>query len=112
MDRRIVLFIFVYFCLFVCLLFMSHERTFRSRGDVTVVGEGLHRFDLCSAPVAIEQGGIFIVPHLLYVTWGLVFVVTSEKTPKFCRLLRHVNGAVDVFEPGAPQESCLYIAFH
>ena len=66
MDVYFCLFLFVY--LFVVCCFMSHERTFQSRGDVTVVGEGLHRFDLCSAPVAIEQGGIFIVRHLLYVT--------------------------------------------
>jgi hypothetical protein len=28
-------------------------------------GEGLQNFGLCSALTAFEQGGIFIVPHLL-----------------------------------------------
>jgi hypothetical protein len=34
-------------------------------GDVTITGEGLQNLDLCSALKAFEQGGIFIVPHLL-----------------------------------------------
>jgi hypothetical protein len=34
-------------------------------GDVTIAGEGLQNLGLCSALRAFEQGGIFIVPHLL-----------------------------------------------
>jgi hypothetical protein len=34
-------------------------------GDVTNTGEGLQNLGLCSALRAFEQGGIFIVPHLL-----------------------------------------------
>jgi hypothetical protein len=34
-------------------------------GDVTITGEGLQNSGLCSALRAFEQGGIFIVPHLL-----------------------------------------------
>jgi hypothetical protein len=34
-------------------------------GDVTIAGEGLQNFGLCSALRAFEQGGIFVVPHLL-----------------------------------------------
>jgi hypothetical protein len=34
-------------------------------GDVTIAGEGLQNLGLCSALMAFEQGGIFIVPHLL-----------------------------------------------
>jgi hypothetical protein len=34
-------------------------------GDVTIAGEGLQKLGLCSALRAFEQGGIFIVPHLL-----------------------------------------------
>ena len=34
-------------------------------GDVTNAGEGLQNLALCSALRAFEQGGIFIVPHLL-----------------------------------------------
>jgi hypothetical protein len=33
--------------------------------DVTIAGEGLQNLSLCSALRAFEQGGIFIVPHLL-----------------------------------------------
>jgi hypothetical protein len=33
--------------------------------DVTFTGEGLQNLGLCSALRAFEQGGIFIVPHLL-----------------------------------------------
>jgi hypothetical protein len=34
-------------------------------GDVTIAGEGLQNLGLCSALRAFEQGGIFIVSHLL-----------------------------------------------
>jgi hypothetical protein len=34
-------------------------------GDVTIAGEGLRNLGLCSALTAFEQGGIFIMPHLL-----------------------------------------------
>jgi hypothetical protein len=34
-------------------------------GDVTIAGEGLQNLGLCSALRAFEQGGIFIMPHLL-----------------------------------------------
>jgi hypothetical protein len=34
-------------------------------GDVTIAGEGLQNLGLCAALRAFEQGGIFIVPHLL-----------------------------------------------
>jgi hypothetical protein len=33
--------------------------------NVTIAGEGLQNLGLCSALRAFEQGGIFIVPHLL-----------------------------------------------
>jgi hypothetical protein len=35
-------------------------------GEVTNYGEGLQNLGLCSALRAFEQGGIFIVPHLLW----------------------------------------------
>jgi hypothetical protein len=35
-------------------------------GYVTITGEGLQNLVLCSALRAFEQGGIFIVPHLLW----------------------------------------------
>jgi hypothetical protein len=34
-------------------------------GEVTITGEGLQNLGLCSALRAFEQGGIFIVPHVL-----------------------------------------------
>ena len=39
---------------------------FPSCGDVTISGEGLQIFDLCSALMAIEQWVFFSVPHLLW----------------------------------------------
>jgi hypothetical protein len=41
------------------------SRIFHLNGDVTIAGEGLQNLGLCSALRAFEQGGIFIVPHLL-----------------------------------------------
>jgi hypothetical protein len=45
--------------------FTSHSRIFHLYGNVTIAGEGLQNLGLCSALRAFEQGGIFIVPHLL-----------------------------------------------
>jgi hypothetical protein len=33
--------------------------------SLTIIGEGLQNFGLCSALRAFEQGEIFIAPHLL-----------------------------------------------
>ena len=49
-------------------------------GDVTITGEGLQNLGLCSALKAFEQGGIFIVPHLLW-HGASVFPVSSEGPP-------------------------------
>jgi hypothetical protein len=49
-------------------------------GDVTIPGEGLQNLNLCLALWAFEQGGIFIVSHLL--RYGTsVFPVSSEGLP-------------------------------
>jgi hypothetical protein len=51
-----------------CLIiycFTSRLRIFHLYGDVTITGEGLQNLGLRSALRAFEQGGIFIVPHLL-----------------------------------------------
>jgi hypothetical protein len=45
--------------------FMSRSRIFHLYGDVTIAGEGQQNLGLCSALRVFEQGGIFIVPHLL-----------------------------------------------
>jgi hypothetical protein len=44
---------------------MSRSRIFHLYGDITIAGEGLQNLGRCSALKAFEQGGIFIVPHLL-----------------------------------------------
>jgi hypothetical protein len=49
-------------------------------GDVTTAGEGLQNLGLCSALRALEQGGIFIVPHLLRHGTS-VLPVSSEGPP-------------------------------
>jgi hypothetical protein len=47
--------------------------TYRSRifhliwyGDVTIVGEGLQNLGICLTLRAFKQGGVFILPHLLW----------------------------------------------
>jgi hypothetical protein len=42
-----------------------YQSRVNSCGDITIVGEGLQNLGLCPALRAFEQGGIFIVPHLL-----------------------------------------------
>jgi hypothetical protein len=49
-------------------------------GDVTIAGEGLQNLGLCSALRAFDQGGFFIVPHLLW-NGASVFPVSSEEPP-------------------------------
>jgi hypothetical protein len=45
--------------------FRPSSKMFHLYGDVTIAGEGLQNLGLCSALRAFQQGGIFIVPHLL-----------------------------------------------
>jgi hypothetical protein len=60
--------------------FTSRSRIFHLYGDVTIAGEGLQNLGLCSALRTFEQGGIFIVPHLLWHGTS-VFPVSSEGPP-------------------------------
>jgi hypothetical protein len=46
--------------------FASRTRIFHLYGDVTITGEGLQNLGLYSALRAFKQGGIFVVPHLLW----------------------------------------------
>jgi hypothetical protein len=39
--------------------------TYMEMRDATIAGEGRQNLGLCSALRAFEQGGIFIVPHML-----------------------------------------------
>jgi hypothetical protein len=60
--------------------FTSCSRIVHWYGDVTIAGEGLQNLGLCSSLRAFEQGGIFIVPHLLWHRTS-VFQVPSEEPP-------------------------------
>ena len=46
-----------------CVLLTVLHRLFYSYGDVIIAGEDLQNTNLCSALMAFEQGGIFIVPN-------------------------------------------------
>jgi hypothetical protein len=65
---------------------LSRSRSSHLYGDVTIAGEGLQNLGLCSALWAFEQGGIPIVPHLLW--HGASVSSVSSKS----RLLRHARG--------------------
>jgi hypothetical protein len=56
---------------------MSCSRFFHLIGDVTITDDRLRNLGLCSAIRAFDQGGIFIVPHLLWHRTS-VFPVSSE----------------------------------
>jgi hypothetical protein len=60
--------------------FLSCSRMFHLDGDVTITGEGLQNLGLCSALRAFEQGGIFIVSHLLW-HGASVFGVRPIRSP-------------------------------
>jgi hypothetical protein len=61
-------------------------------GDVTTAGERLQNLGLCLALRAFEQGGIFIVRHLLW-HGDSVFSVSSEGQP---HLVAYYNTQGDV----------------
>jgi hypothetical protein len=65
---------------YLCGIVTSCSRIFYLYGDITITGEGLKNLGLCSALRAFEQGGIFIVPHLLW-HGASVFLVSSEGLP-------------------------------
>ena len=53
---------------------------FHLHKDVTFAGEGLQKLGLFSALMVFEQGGVFIVPSLLW-HGASVFVVSPEESP-------------------------------
>jgi hypothetical protein len=59
-------------------------------GDITIAGEGLQNLGLCSALKAFEQGGIFIVPHLLWHGTS-VFPVHPKDRPIQSPLTTHMG---------------------
>jgi hypothetical protein len=65
---------------FIIQCFTSRPQIFHLYGDATIAGEGLQNLGLRSALRAFEQGGIFIVPHLLWHGTS-IFPVSSEGPP-------------------------------
>jgi hypothetical protein len=76
--------------------FTSHSRIFHLYGDVTIAGEGLLNWGLCSALRAFEQGGIFIVPHLLWLSTS-AFPVSSEGPPHLVAFYDTQGDVEDLF---------------
>jgi hypothetical protein len=60
-SGAVVLDIIIIYC-FTSLSRIYHLHVYK---DVTISGEELQNLGLCLALNAFEQGGIFIVPHLL-----------------------------------------------
>jgi hypothetical protein len=63
-------------------------------------GEGLQNLGLCSALRAFEQGGIFIMPHLLWHRTS-VFPVSSEGPPHLVAFYDTRGDVEDLFQPGS-----------
>jgi hypothetical protein len=76
--------------------FTSRSRIFHLYGDVTIADEGLQNLGLCSALRPFEQGGIFIVPHLLWHGTS-VFPVSSEGQPQSVAFYDTHGDAEDLF---------------
>jgi hypothetical protein len=70
-------------CLFVCLLIAARAIFQLSGGchHVTIAGDRAANFGLCSALMAFEQGGIFIVSHLLRHGTSVYTVSSERPTP-------------------------------
>jgi hypothetical protein len=73
---------------------------FRSIEDVTIIGERLQNLGLCSASRAIEQGGIFVVPHLLW--HGPPFFRSHLKGSPIQSLLRTQKGMWRIYSNPDP----------
>jgi hypothetical protein len=80
----------------IIVCFTSHSRIFHLYGHVTITGEGLQNLGLSLALSAFEQGGIFIVPHLLW-HWASVFPVSSELWPHSVAFYDTQGNADDLF---------------
>jgi hypothetical protein len=76
--------------------FTSRSRIFHLCGDVTITYEGLQNLGLCSALRAIEQGGIFIVSHLLWHGTSF-FPVSFEGPPHLVASYDIRGGVADLF---------------
>jgi hypothetical protein len=76
--------------------FKFHSRLFHWYGDVTITGGGLQNLGLCSALMAFDQGGIFIVPHLLW-HGAFGFPISSEGSPHFVAFYNTQGDVEDLF---------------
>ena len=81
-----------YVCLFVYYLKFKMLKIFHSVGRATIAGERMQTLGLCSALMALQHGGIFIVPHLLWhrvsvlcLIWLLYLKVTLYNKPTVLR---------------------------
>jgi hypothetical protein len=79
--------------------FTSRSRIFHLYGDVTIAGEGLRNLGLCTALRTFEEGGIFIVPHMLWHVTS-VFPVLSEGPPHSVASYDTHGDVEDLFQPG------------
>jgi hypothetical protein len=75
------------------LLFYVRSRIFHLHGDATIVGEGLQNLGLSSALTALEQGGIFFVPYLLW--HGASVVPVSSEGPPHSVVSYDIQGNVE-----------------
>lgn len=85
-----------YVCLFVYILFKILLEIFHLVGRATIAGERLQTFGFCSALLALQQGGVFIVPHLLwYGVWVLSLIWRTAVLNS--HFVQQANSTEDVF---------------
>jgi hypothetical protein len=68
---------------FIVYCLISRSQIFPLYGDVTITEEKLQNLGLCSTLRALEQEGIFIVPHLLWhraSVFPILFEVASYRS--------------------------------
>ena len=73
--------------------FFLQPRILQSHGDITITGEGLQMSDLYLAFIAIQQWGLFNVPHLLW-RGASVYKVFSEDSDTHTCCRAFSSGAV------------------
>jgi hypothetical protein len=91
--------------------FTSRSRIFHLYGDVKIASEGVQNLGLCSALRAFEQGGIFIVPHLLWrgTSGFFFFFLVSSEGPSYLVASYDTRGDVkDLQANPDPHVSLLY----
>jgi hypothetical protein len=82
--------------------FTYRSRIFHLYGDVTIASEGLQNLGLFSALRAFDQGGIFIVPHLLWPGVSF-FPVSSKGPPHLIATYDSQGNAEELFLSGSPR---------